>query len=195
MKETVVRIVLLLMIAGNPINWLEPQTSATDFVVAPTLIIKKTYLPLAYNLWDGRPATGYFASSNEADAFYVLPDRISVKNYSMTISVGGCGTYKITHTTTETVLNKQFAFTGSFYASGTFSSATAANGSVGLNKYNISGCGEVTGGPWSWSATWKNANQPDIREVFPVTVGGSNLALPDGTTTVEKVEVTAQPGG
>lgn len=189
MKKTVFGIALLLMIAGSLMHPPNPiQASAVDFLITPIPNAQKMYLPHVIKPADGRPAVGYFASANEADTFYVLPDRASIKNYAVTINVGGCGTYKITRTTVDAIVNNQFAFTGSFYASGTFSSSTAATGSVGFNKYNISGCGEVSGGPWSWNATWKNSNQPTIPETFQVTRSNPNWALPDETTIVEKIE-------
>jgi hypothetical protein len=188
MKKTVVGIILLLMIVGNLINLSDTQASSTDFFLVPT-VMRKFYIPqVSKSDGGGGPTAGYYASSNEIYTFYVLPDRVSVKNYSVTISVGGCGTYKITHTVVDVIANSQFAFTGTFYASGTFSSSTNASGVAGLSNFDITGCGKVSGGPWSWTATWKNSNQPDIREAFPVTEGDPNLALPDETIIVEKIE-------
>jgi hypothetical protein len=80
-----------------------------------------------------------------------------VDDFAIYVNVTGCGTYKITHTPTEPIVGNSFSFSGSFYANGTFTSATSANGTTGLNHFYISGCGYVTGGPWSYTAAWKHA--------------------------------------
>ena len=41
----------------------------------------------------------------------------------------------------------------------TFSSQTAASGTTGLSSFPISGCGNVSGGPWAWSANWIHSAQ------------------------------------
>lgn len=189
MKKMLIGIVLLLMIMGSLIHSSNnTQASAADFIMVPTLGVKKIYVPRAMKPADGRPTAGYFASSNDVDSFYVLPDRASIKNYAVMISIGGCGTYKITRTTVDAITNNQFAFSGSFYASGTFSSSTAATGSVGFNKYNISGCGEFTGGPWSWNATWKNSTQPILSAAPSLMASTPNGDLPDPEIRIEKIE-------
>jgi hypothetical protein len=93
--------------------------------------------------------------------FYVTTDRAYVDDFTIYISVPDCGlyNYQVTHSSQEPITNDQFSFSGSFYASGTFHSATTASGSTGLNKYNISGCGKVSGGPWPWNATWQSSSQ------------------------------------
>jgi hypothetical protein len=59
------------------------------------------------------------------------------------------------------IVDRKFAFTGSFYASGSFSTATNVSGVLGLKSYYIPGCGYVSGGPFSWSAAWLRSGQPD----------------------------------
>ena len=105
------------------------------------------------------PKAGFW-QSNTGDEFYVTPDQANVSSFSVYVNVSGCGSYKITHALSVPIGNNQFSFTGPFYASGSFDSSTSAHGTDGLNSFNISGCGTVNGGPWSWTATWQNSNQP-----------------------------------
>jgi hypothetical protein len=117
------------------------------------------------------PTAGFWKSSNGATEFYVTPAQTSVKNFAIYISVTGCGSYKITRTTEVPIVSNQFSFSGTFYASGTFDSTTSAHGTLGLSSFYISGCGSVSGGPYSWTATWQNSSQPTIvaLSVIPVS--------------------------
>ncbi|MEK6751024.1 MAG: hypothetical protein AABZ00_02060, partial [Chloroflexota bacterium] len=94
--------------------------------------------------------------------FYVLSAGPVVDDFAIYIYVNGCGNYKITRTTSVPIVNKSFSFTGSFYANGTFPSATTAQGALGLSSFYIPGCGYVSGGPFSWTATWKHSALPII---------------------------------
>lgn len=94
--------------------------------------------------------------------FYVLSAGPVVDDFAIYIYVNGCGNYKITRTTSVPIVNKSFSFTGNFYANGTFPSATAAQGALGLSSFYIPGCGYVSGGPFSWTATWKHSALPII---------------------------------
>ncbi len=105
------------------------------------------------------PTPGFWQQSNEAMEFYVSTDRQRVENFAIYVNVNGCGTYKITHVTPASISGNSFAFTGPFYASGTFSSATSASGTAGLNAFNIDGCGSVSGGPFAWTANWVHSAQ------------------------------------
>ncbi len=120
------------------------------------------YLPLILKNAGGTAPTAGFWQSTSGDEFYVTTDQSSVDDFAIHINVDGCGSYKITHLTPEAISNHQFAFTGSFYASGTFNDATSASGTDGLDNFYISGCGYINGGPWSWNATWQNSSQPRI---------------------------------
>jgi len=118
--------------------------------------------------------------------FYVTTDRAYVDNFAIYISVQGCGNYKIIHTPLESISNNQFSFGGSFYASGTFHSATSASGTTGLDNFYIQGCGTVSGGPFSWNATWQNSSQPapvrleaeKVVFVEPVVQSGDSYPVP-----------------
>jgi hypothetical protein len=133
---------------------------------APSLPI---YLPVIFK---GTPAPpppsgptpGFWRTDSQGVEFYVTTDRASVDNFAAYITVSGCGDYKITRTPLEPISNDQFSFSGSFYASGAFSSETAASGTTGLDSFFISGCGFVSGGPWSWDATWRSSGQPSAIE-------------------------------
>ena len=113
----------------------------------------RTIQPQALQPGSGRALTG--------DEFYVTPDQATVDNFAIYISVTGCGNFKITHLPVP-IVGKQFSFSGPFYASGIFDSTTSAHGTDGLNSFFIDGCGPVSGGPWNWTATWKNSSQSAI---------------------------------
>jgi len=88
--------------------------------------------------------------------FYVTSDRQHVDDFAIHVT-GDCGSYKITHLVHEPISGNSFSFTGTFYGSGVFSSATTANVTTGLDDYYIPGCGYVSGGPWNVAATWQHA--------------------------------------
>ena len=90
--------------------------------------------------------------------FYVTTDQAKVDKFAIIVDFP-CGRYKVLWNGTHVISNRQFSFTGPFYASGTFDTATTAHGTTGLKSYPI--CGTyLDGGPWNWTATWKNTNQP-----------------------------------
>ncbi|MFQ5400495.1 MAG: M4 family metallopeptidase [Anaerolineae bacterium] len=148
----------------------------------------KVFLPTIMNNVCGNQATPGFWQSLTGDEFYVSTDHCSVVNFAVHISVQGCGNYKITHTTQEPISGDQFSFTGSFYGSGTFSSATAASGTDGLNSLKITGCGLVSGGPWSWNATWQDSSQPAF---LPAEVVGPASSEP---AHYERITITPITG-
>jgi hypothetical protein len=136
------------------------------------------YLPLMMNGAALAPGlTPGFWASTAGEEFYVTTDGADVDDFAIYISVFGCGNYKITHTPLEPITNNQFSYSGSFYASGTFNSATAANGSDGLNSFYIPGCGDITGGPWLWNATWQTSAQPTFRQ--------AEVNIPDNLARVD----------
>ncbi len=122
------------------------------------------YLPVIANGAGGgfMVAPGYWRSDNYAHEFYVTPDRNYVRNHTVYIDVSGCGRYKIWHNVDEPISSNHFSFSGTFYASGTFNSATTATVTDGLSNYNIVGCGLITGGPWTRNYAWQNSSQPDL---------------------------------
>jgi len=125
------------------------------------------------------PRPGFWLSDTGTDEFYVTVDSAYVDDFAIYISVTGCGNYKITRITPVPISNNQFSFSGSFYASGTFHSSTTASGTDGLSSFYIAGCGFVSGGPWSWSATWQNSSQPPF---LPAEVVGPEIVTPMTTT-------------
>jgi hypothetical protein len=143
----------------------------------------KIYLPLLLKPVQPpdptKPRPGFW-ESNTGEEFYVTPDSAQVDNFAIFVSVSGCGNIKITRTTPVVINNKQFAFSGSFYASGTFHSATTASGVSGLNQFFIPGCGFISGGPWSWNATWQNSSQPTF---LTAEVVGPEVIEPVTATT------------
>jgi hypothetical protein len=107
------------------------------------------------------PTPGYWRNASGTVEFYVTPDRAYVDRFAFQFSISGCGTVKLTHISPKpAITNNSFSRTGSYYFSGTFTSSTSASGSAGLSNHYIYPCGYVTGGPWSWTATWQNSSQP-----------------------------------
>jgi hypothetical protein len=137
------------------------------------------------------PTPGYWASTT-GDMFYVTSDSAYVDDFAIVVDVTGCGIYKITHDPPEPINNSQFSFSGSFYASGTFNTATTASGSDGLSNFYIGGsCNKyVSGGPWSWNATWQNSSQPKIRSVEIVEPNGVEPANQTGKSGVIVTPIT-----
>jgi hypothetical protein len=93
--------------------------------------------------------------------FYITPDQKSVKNFSVYISVNGCGNYRITSPLLVPIVNGEFSFGGAYYASGYISTTSHIEGtSVGFSSFYIPGCGSISGGLVGWGADWINASQP-----------------------------------
>jgi hypothetical protein len=94
--------------------------------------------------------------------FYVNPAQTSVDDFTLYVSVGApCNsTYTIIHSALVPISNKQFSFTGAFNATGTFDTTTAAHGTVALDSYPITGCGNVSMPTYNWTASWIDATQP-----------------------------------
>ncbi len=136
------------------------------------------------------PTPGFW-SSTTGDEFYVSPDRANVLKFAIYINIPQCGgTVKITRNTPAPISGNSFSFTGSFYASGTFDSSTSAHGTDGLSSFpiNIPGVcsGTITEGPWAWTATWKNSNQPtviNVKPAGPITAEFSDAASGSHTVT------------
>ncbi len=139
-----------------------------------------------------KPKAGFWASAT-GDEFYVTPAQTSVDDFAIYISVSTCGSYKITHTVAVPISSKKFSFTGAFYGSGTFNTTTSASGQDGLSSFYIAGCGTVSGGPWSYTATWKDSSQPSMQpgvRVIPdllMKLGTPDLVLPNSYHIVEIV--------
>ncbi len=107
------------------------------------------------------PQPGFWQSQDQAVEFYVTADRAKVDDFAVYVNVPACGNvYKITYTSPVSIASSQFSVTGAFQFSGTFDSQTAAHGTAQLTSYPIPGCGNVSGGPWPWTATWINSNPP-----------------------------------
>jgi hypothetical protein len=133
------------------------------------------------------PTPGFWQHPNKAMEFYVTADRAYVDDFAIYVEVlPDCGVWKITHLTQEPITANYFSFTGPFYASGTFSSETAASGTLGLSSFPIPGCGLVSGGPFAWSANWMSGVL-----LTSVEVGESNQA--ELTDPVNAFEVTRIP--
>ncbi len=141
----------------------------------------KVYLPIVMKQPPppSGPTPGFWQDTVKGTEFTVPADRAHVNSFAIYVSLTGCGNYKITHNVSEPINGNSFSFSGSYYASGTFNSATAASGTTGLASFGPI-CGYYwTGGPWSWSATWQSAQvafmpahivEPNAAE--PVASGG-----------------------
>jgi len=129
-----------------------------------TLVETIVYLPVVLNNYgstqdDPGPTPGYWEADYEE--FYVTPDGGSVDRFASYIYVDGCGNYKITHISpVPAIVSNQFSYSGSFYFSGTFDSPLTASGIDGFINFDLSGCGTINGGPWSWDADWIDSSQP-----------------------------------
>jgi subtilisin family serine protease len=151
----------------------------------------KIYLPFIIKSPSsaGGPNPGFWESTT-GDEFYVTTDRKNVDNFAIYVNVTGCGLYKITHLPLAPIANSNFSFSGTFYASGTFKSATTASGTDGLSNFLISGCGYVNGGPWSWNAAWQNSSQPTVQTAEVV---GPEVVEPTTATNSAKAITTVTP--
>ncbi|MBN1993719.1 MAG: S8 family serine peptidase [Anaerolineae bacterium] len=125
------------------------------------------YLPLILKSPSMTAAQPGFWSDPGKNDFYVTTDSANVAQFKTYFSVSGCGSYSIYRTVLDPITNNHFSFTGSYYASGMFNSSKTASGTCGLSNFSIPGCGVVSGGPWSWSATWQTSTQPTF---FPATL-------------------------
>ena len=96
--------------------------------------------------------------------YYVTPDSANVDNFTIFIEVNGCGNFALVNNPLVPITNDAFAFSGPLFANGLFTSLTRATGQVGLDRFNISGCGTVSGGPFAWDADWTNSSQPGFIE-------------------------------
>jgi hypothetical protein len=142
---------------------------------------------MVFKLFPAKP--GYW--QGKGVDFFVTTTGPKVNHFTLYVKVPGCGTHMITHAPLLTIKNKKFSFTGSFYANGTFTTPTLASGKMGLNRYYLPSCGYLSGGPYSWTAIWKNKNQ------LPLTAEGTDglsitlshdLQLPFDAFTVEPIE-------
>lgn len=150
-------------------------TPTPTFTPTPTPTNTPTRTPTPTNTpWASGPMPGFWESTT-GDEFYVTSDRAYVDDFAIYISVDGCGYYKITHTSQEPISNNHFSFSGAFYASGTFNTTTSASGTDGLANLYITGCGYVSGGPWSYNATWQHSSSVIS---MPAEVGGPDVVEP-----------------
>jgi alpha-tubulin suppressor-like RCC1 family protein len=129
------------------------------------------------------PQAGFWRTDGGAVEFYVTTDQQYADDFAIYIDVPTCGLYKITHTPLAPIVNRSFSFTGPFYGGCTFNGITVCSGITGLTDFYISGCGYVSGGPWGFTASWRNADAApanagaaspvDVQQLEP----GANPAL------------------
>jgi hypothetical protein len=110
------------------------------------------------------PDAGKWDNGYYIQRFTVPTSRRYVKNFTVGITVNGCGSYNITHSSAKVSMSK-FAFTGSFYANGKFSNEQHAAGKYGFNNFYIAGCGYISGS-MPWSTYWYSS-----LSLMPVTEG------------------------
>jgi hypothetical protein len=127
-----------------------------------------TYLPLlrresTNNPPPSGPQDGYWANSSTGyPQFSVASNGTQVVDFTIYISVTGCGSYTIKHNGSEPINANGFAYNNTFYFNGTFNSTTSASGIFGLASFYIDGCGYVsTTHDMSWSADWQHAQLND----------------------------------
>ena len=146
----------------------------------------KVFLPIVLKPWVVTP--GFWKDDGQGGTeFYVTSDRTSINQFAIYVNLEGCGVYKITKDVLVPISSNQFSFSGSFYASGTFSSPTAAAGQNGLNSLGPY-CGYLwSGGPWSWAATWRNSSQPssaNLLVAYPVAAATDETFGPTDETYI-----------
>jgi hypothetical protein len=148
---------------------------------------KFIYLPLIQRAPDATATPGLW--KGPANQFYVAPDSAAVLKFAVYVNVTGCGTYKITRSSPVPISNKHFEFINYFFSgSGTFTSPTAANGSNRIYRVYIPGCGYVSGGPWAWSASWRDSSQPTSSAAED---GASNISFETATVVAPDGAVPA----
>jgi hypothetical protein len=117
------------------------------------------YMPLTQQRWSPPLSPGFW--SGQGVEFYVSPDSKNVRNFTVKFSLQNCpGTHVVTQSGDTTIIDNKFSFGGSYYASGTFTSITAANGTVGFDNYYLSECGFDITTSIPWNAAWQNNSQP-----------------------------------
>jgi subtilisin family serine protease len=133
----------------------------------PPRFDNEIFLPVTLKSGQPGPRAGNWLSGT-SEEFYVMPDQSHIDQFSVLVNVSGfsdpsCnGLWRIIHTTPEPITNNQFSFSGAFSATGNFSSETAVSGTDALNSFPLPNCGTISGGPWSYSATWQNNSQPAL---------------------------------
>jgi hypothetical protein len=161
-KQTANALMLRALDYGTAIHNIGPifRGALTDFGWPSGSVVKRhVYLPVVARAQNIVPRPGYWRYANDQE-MYVSTGSNRVVGFAVWVTVDSCGTYKIVHSAQEPIVNNQFGWSGSFYASGTFHSDTTASGTTGLDQLNIPDCGLISGGPWSWSATWRSSAQP-----------------------------------
>ena len=90
----------------------------------------------------------------------------NIDNFAIYVTVYECeiNNQKFTYDPLTPIVNNHFSHNGPFYFSGTFTSATSANGVFGMDYYYWPGCGYIHGGPFHWNNLWRNYSQPLILE-------------------------------
>ncbi len=181
-------------------------TEAKRFEVGP---LNRTYLPIIKKApldWFSAPiiptptstptpppgsgATPGFWKSTTGDEFYVTSDAAYIDDFSVYVSLPGCGDVKITHKNPEEpIVNNAFAFSGPFYASGSFNSPTELSGVDGLSGFVVSGCGTYNGGPWNFTANWTDSSQaaPDFKTAILVAPA-TGSEQEDPNYIIERIE-------
>jgi len=148
------------------------------------------YLPIVMNsVMLGMAVTPGLWESDTGEEFYVSADAASVLQFAVYVSVPYCGDIKIIHSAPASISNKSFSFSGPIYASGTFDTATSAHGTDGLDNYFSTTCQlPLTGGPWTWTAAWKNSSQPT-----PMSEGGVERIIESLEAPADVHAITVAP--
>ncbi|MGE5251494.1 MAG: hypothetical protein ACM3QS_14930, partial [Bacteroidota bacterium] len=116
-----------------------------------------TYKAFSIPVPSNKPKAGFWESTT-GDEFYVTADQNYVDDFA--IYILACNAqYKITHTPLEPITSNHFAFSGAFWANGTFSTTTTVSGQDGITNFYLPYCGTFTA-TWNYTATWQSASQP-----------------------------------
>lgn len=135
--------------------------------------------PMAFTI--SGPKAGTWKS--QGMIFKIPTNRKYINNYNVYINVYGCGRFQVFGPGSLEIKNGKFGFPGSFYANGTIESNTTIRGRLGFSQYFIKGCGNVSGGPYNYTATWANPALRSITDGRPGEVLLITL-LPNGQDTL-----------
>jgi bacillolysin len=100
------------------------------------------------------PEAGRWEGVDKLISFVVSEDHAYLQDFSIVVEVSGCGTRTITQSIDAPIVEGAFSFEGAYFASGSFTTSTTLEGSVGLSNYPLEGCGQISMPPQEFDAEW-----------------------------------------
>jgi hypothetical protein len=115
------------------------------------------------------PKPGFWWDNTTGTYFFVTPDQVIVREFSIYVYIEDCYDGWISRTYPAGDVNissdNTFTFGGPLYASGTFDLETTAHGYMGLSHFGPLCDYYWSGGPFNWSAVWLDNTQPSAAEL------------------------------